>query len=261
MTATYESRHPETPQDLLDARYARFGVHPLSDADVWALSMAAMVMPDGNPGAEAYLTQVSGTDLFAGRLKVWGLVVAIGIAEASYMAPDGVRRRAYVESYDESWGRYAVADGLTLALYGLAEDAIGKSKDQGYRRIRDFVGGALVNAIAEFRVALEWASGYRRDRVLEGRWEGITGLNFGGQAADARMNRGEAKFPMFSPGCGRIFIRGQSDSRQDPRHELVPEVDPPTLYHSLRPSEWWDAAEARRMRGAPVKTIYPGHGP
>src|SRR3546814_12504073 len=96
------------------------------------------------------------------------------------------------------WGGYradAVADGLTLAQYGKATDAIGKSKDQGYRRIRDFVGGALVNAIAEYRVALEWAAGYRRDRVLAGRWEGITGLNFGEAMADATMGQpsGERK--------------------------------------------------------------------
>src|SRR3546814_2961494 len=97
--------------------------------------------------------------------------------------------RAYCEGDEESWGRYAVADGLTLALYGKATDAIGKSKDQGYRRIRDFVGGALVNAIAEYRVALEWAAGYRRDRVLAGRWEGITGLNFGEAMADATMGQ------------------------------------------------------------------------
>ena len=39
--------------DALDKRFARFGLRPLSDADVWALGMAAMVMPDGSPGAAA----------------------------------------------------------------------------------------------------------------------------------------------------------------------------------------------------------------
>lgn len=246
--------------DDMDQRFARFGLRPLSDADVWALGMATMVMPDGNPGAEAYLAQVSGTTLFTERLTIWGRVVALGVAQGGYKAPNGRRRRAYVECYDESWGRYAVADGLTLALYGKAADAIGKSKDQGYRRVRDFVGGALVNSIAEFRIALEWATGARRDRVLEGRWESITGLNFGQSLGRDKMDRGESKFPMFAPGCSRISIPGQSDYRQDPRHDKVSDVDPQTLYHGLRPCDWWDEAEARRMRTAPVTMIYPGHG-
>src|SRR5690606_13216737 len=122
--------------------------------------------------------------LFVPRLTMWGRVVAIGIASAGYKAPNGSRRRTYVEGYCESWGRFAVADGLTLALYGKAGanaadrvTALGCGR-QGYERIRDFVGGALVNAITEYRVALEWATGSRRDRVLTGRWEGATGLNW-----------------------------------------------------------------------------------
>ena len=208
----------------LDQRFARFGLRPLSDADVWALSMAAMVMPDGNPGAEAYLAQVSGTMLFHPRLALWGRAVAIGIAQARYKAPGGVRRRAYVEGYDESWGRYAVADGLSLALYGTAYDAIGKSKDQGYRRIRDFVGGALVNAIAEYRVALEWACGYRRDRVLEGRWEGVTGERWEGMKWEPELPKPEG--------------------RRTPRAMDFPDPftspHPETLYPGIAVTQWWD---------------------
>jgi len=240
--------------DDLDQRFARFGLRPLSDADVWALGMATMVMPDGNPGAEAYLAQVSGTTLFTERLTIWGRVVALGISRGGYKAPNGRRRRAYVECYDESWGRYAVADGLTLALYGKAADAIGKSKDQGYRRVRDFVGGALVNSIAEFRIALEWATGARRDRVLEGRWESITGLNFGDARRDANMSCAVgSRYPMFAPGCARTVPL--KDLERDGEWE-----QPETLYHGLRPCDWWDEAEARRMRSAPVTMIYPGHG-
>lgn len=239
----------------LDQRFARFGLRPLSDADVWALGMATMVMPDGSPGAEGYLAQVSGTTLFAGRLTIWGRVVALGIAQGGYKAPNGRRRRAYVEGYDESWGRYAVADGLTLALYGKAADPLGRgaANYQGYRRIRDFVGGALVDAIAEFRMALEWACGYRRDRVLEGRWENATGLNYREACRDANMGEPSGPSMMFAPGCGRtVPLKDMADAYED---------QPETLYHGLRPSDWWDEAEARRVRSAPVTMIYPGHGP
>lgn len=246
-----DAKRPEDAQAVLDERFARFGLRPLSDADVWTLSMAAMVMPDGSPGAEAYLSQVSGTAIFADRLTIWGRVVALGIAQAGHKARNGSRRRTFVEGYDEAWGRYAVADGLTLALYGKAADAIGKSKDQGYRRVRDFVGGALVNAIAEYRVALEWAAGYRRDRVLAGRWEGITGLNFGDARADANMGgQRESDYPLFAPGCGHTPAARTDQDTQDRK-------DPETLYHGLRPCDWWDEAEARRMRNAPVRMIYP----
>jgi len=253
---------PENCYDLrgddMDQRFARFGLRPLSDADVWALGMATMVMPDGNPGAEAYLAQVSGTTLFTERLTIWGRVVALGISRGGYKAPNGRRRRAYVECYDESWGRYAVADGLTLALYGKAADAIGKSKDQGYRRVRDFVGGALVNSIAEFRIALEWATGIRRDRVLEGRWEGITGLNFGEARRNATMGREEESFaPRLGSGCyGTPKAPSLDDYDRVSGIARTPRDIEDTLCYGLRPTEWWDETAA----AAPVKTISPGHG-
>ena len=244
------NEHP----DELDKRFARFGLRPLSDSDVWALSMAAMVMPDGNPGAEAYLAAVSGTALFHARLTMWGRVVAIGIASAGYKAANGSRRRTYVEGYCESWGRFAVADGLSLALYGKAEAgivercaALGCGK-QGYQRIRDFVGGALVNAIAEYRVALEWATGSRRDRVLAGRWEGITGASWDEARADANMEQPRSNL-MFAPGCARIVpLKDMADAYED---------QPETLYHGLRPSDWWDAGMERQARGWPVTTTFP----
>lgn len=240
-------------QANLDLRFARFGLHALSDSDVWALSMATMVMPDGNPGAEAYLSQVTGTPLFAGRLTMWGRIVAQGIAQARYKARDGVRRRAYVEGYTEAWGRYAVADGLTMALYGWAADELGKaaSNVQGYLRIRDFVGKALLDSIAEFRVALAWATGSQRDRVLEGRWEGITGLNYRDTQADAMLGGQEVTGLMFAPGCKKTPPARTDLDTQDRQ-------DPETLYHGLRPANGWSETQARWTRiNCPARQIYP----
>ena len=262
-TATFESRVPEDAQDILDRRFACFALRPLTESDVWTLAMATMVMPDGNPGAEAYLAQVSGTDLFHGRLTVWGRVVAIGIAQARYKARSGAYRRAYVEGYDGAWGRYAVADGLSLALYGKAPGLVERAEQlkcgkQGYQRVRDFVGGGIVNAIAEFRVALAWAAGYQRDRVLAGRWEGITGQNWDAARSGANMGREESNcFPMFAPGCARTPALQDVDDRLKPRVRGVEPKDPETLYRSLRPTEWWDASYAKSMRDAPIRLIYP----
>lgn len=247
-------------QDL-DQRFAKFCLRPLSEEDVWALSMAAMVMPDGSPGAEAYLTQVAGVTAFSGRLTLWGRVVAIGIAEGRHKLQHGHRRRKYVEGYDESWGRYAVADGLTLALFGWAEmnaaDRVSQLKcgRQGYERIRDFVGGALVSAIAEYRSALAWATGFRRDRVFEGRWEGITGLKWSEALSDARMSCAvKSRYPIFAPGCARTVPL--KDIERDGDWE-----QPETLYHGLRPTDWWDSAVAAQARKWPVTTIYPASEP
>ena len=257
-TQIYESSKPEDVRDILDARFARWGLHALSDADIWALAMATMVMPDGSPGPEGYLSQVTGTDLFIERLKLWGSVVAIGIAGAKYKAKGGARHRPYVEGYDESWGRYAVADGITLALYGKAEDAIGRSKDQGYRRIRDFVGGALLEAIEEYRVALEWAIGARRDRMLAGRWEALTGLNYGDSVARANIQWGRGNYyPLFAPGCAKVGGPFDSDQRLTGKPGEPPKADPETLYHGLRPTDWWSVGQERWTRlHCPALTIY-----
>lgn len=243
--------HDIDGQDL-DQRFARFGLRHLTDAEVWALSMATMVLPDGSPGPEGYLSKVSGTTLFAPRLMEWGMGVAAGISQAGYMARNGSRRRAYVEGYDPAWGRYAVADGLTLAMYGHAADAIGKGKDQGYRRIRDFVGGALVSAITEFVVALEWATGKRRDRMLEGRWEAMTGLNFGEAQAGATMGYPRTHYVVMAPGCGRtVPLKDQAEAYED---------QPETLYPAIRPSSYWDerhAAPGPVISYAPPRKIPP----
>jgi hypothetical protein len=243
-------------EDNVDQRFCAFGQHALGDAEIWALSAATMVLPDGNPGAEAYLVQVAGAEELVPGLTLWGRAVARGIASALYKARDGKRRRAYVEGYDESWGIYAVADGLTLALFGKAPGleervvTLGCGR-QAYQRIRDFVGGALLCALAEYRCALEWASGLRRDRVFEGRWEGVTGLKWSEIRRDETMgyHRGSS-FPRFAPGCDRtVPLKDHGDLYAD---------QPETLYYALRPSNWWDAGQVARMRHeCRAITLYP----
>ena len=173
----------------VDQRFAKFGTQTLTDEEVWALSQAKMVMPAGSAGGRAYLAHVAQAPGYAESLKDWARMVADGVAAARYMAPGGQRRRAYVEGYDPEWGHQAAADGLSLAILGDEADIPGIAKraeqfgcgKQAYQRIRDFVGGATVISLVEFRCALEWALGYRRDRVFEGRWEEVTGANWDGE--------------------------------------------------------------------------------
>lgn len=241
----------------LDTRYARFGSEALTEFELWALSAATMVMPSGNPGAKAYLTYVSGTDGYAVELRDWGMMVAREIAASLYLGKGGLRRRAYVEGYRTAWGAAATSDGLSLALLGYAakgiEDrckALGCGK-QGYQRIRDFVGGAFVNAIAEFRHALRWAHREIRDRVFESRWESITGLKWDESDWSGTIGRERHYFPQFAPGCGQLHMLEGSDERA-----LRDRLDPETRYPAIRVSGCWNEATAREMRSAPVKIIY-----
>lgn len=245
---------PNREMDDMDQRFAPFGLRPLPDEEVWALAMAGVVMPTGAPGAALYLTHVAGVDCFTAELRQWGEVVAAGIASGRYKARGGHYRRAYVESYPGTWGAFAVADGLSLAMFGNApglndRTAALKCGAQAYQRIRDFVGGCAVTAMAEYRCALEWALGYRRDRVFEGRWEGVTGQNWDEARRDAKLGYHRSAYPLFAPGCGRIVpLKDQADSFED---------QPETLYPALRPSGCWDDGYARRMkRECPVTIIY-----
>lgn len=237
----------------VDGRFARFCAHALSEGELWALSAASLVLPSGSMGAEAYLTWVSGTDGYVDELKAWAQMIAREIAPSLYLGKGGIRRRAYVEGYQSAWGAVAATDGLTLALLGYAPGigdrcAILGCGKQGYQRIRDFVGGAVVNAIAEYRYALRWALREVRDRVFESRWESVTGLKWDEADAHASMGGERGNFPLFSPGCHRTLKQKDSDYKIEP--------DPETLYSGIfPPSNCWNEATARDMRKAPVTLI------
>lgn len=247
----------------LDQRFARFGHEALNEGEIWALSMASMVLPSGHPGCAGYLSRIAGTTEYADELKIWGRIVALGISSAPYKARNGSRRRLYVEGFVWAWGRLAVADGLTLAMFGQSAESLRersntlKVGEQAYSRIRDFVGNALVDCIAEYKWALGWALGHHRDRVLEGRWEGVTGLKWGDRFLHETMGWDGGNFPLFASGCVRVAGPLDSDSRLKPRNGKEAQ-DPETQYRGLAPSQAWDAVEATRI--APVITFKPCHG-
>lgn len=166
----------------LDQRFARFGSRPLHDDEIMALSLATMVTPEACPGAAAYLTYVSQTTGFLPELRAWGLGVARGLAAAKYKGKDRQRRRALVEGYSDAWGRYAVDDAIALMMTGQCVAYTRRAETlhvrwQAYVRVRDLVREFFSIAIAEYKMALGWAMGYRHDSLLESRLGRMTGLN------------------------------------------------------------------------------------
>lgn len=152
----------------LRSYYAGFTRRSLPEGALWRLSMASSLLPQDHPGFMAWMTVVSDTERFRSALYDW----AIGLAETiAHMKPRlKARRREYVASYDESWGRQAAADGLNMAIYGLATvpaiaaraAEFGCDRD-AYKRIREFVAGALLLTIWQFEDALRWSHRVARD--------------------------------------------------------------------------------------------------
>jgi hypothetical protein len=240
----------------IDTRYASFCLRPLTDEEVWALSAASMVLPSGNPGCAAFLAYVSGTRGFADQLREYSQMAAASAGASRYIGQRGIRRRAYVEGYNPRWGVVAAQDGLEIATGNHYEvpnardrvKALGCGR-QGYERIRDFVGGLLVDAICEFRHALRWALGDMRDRVFESRWETITGLKWSGRETYGKMGYPQGNcYPLFAKGCDRTLpVKDMAAENWD---------QPETLYPAINVSDCWNTATAREMRSAPVTIIY-----
>lgn len=152
----------------LRSYYAGFTRRSLPDGAIWRLSLASSALPHGHPGYMAWLTCVADTENFRTQLHDWAMGLAVTIAG---MKPKlRLRARQYVPSYDHAWGSQAAADGLNIALYGVdyvpaileRSEEFGCDRD-AYKRIRDFVAGAILLAIWQYEDALRWAHRVARD--------------------------------------------------------------------------------------------------
>lgn len=148
--------------------YAGFTRRALPDGAIWRLSLASSCLPQGHPGYMAWLTTVAGTERFCPELQQWAIGLGATIAR---MKPRlRTRARTFVASYDHTWGRQASLDGLCIALFGVGgvpaiaarADEFGCDRD-AYKRIRDFVAGALILAAWQYEDALTWAHKVGRD--------------------------------------------------------------------------------------------------
>lgn len=152
----------------LRSYYAGFTRRSLPEGALWRLSLASSCLPAGHPGYKLWMTKTSGTDRFTPELYDWALGLAATIA---VMKPRlKARRRTYVASYGDGWGRQAAIDGLNLSVFGKAHvpAILARSEEFGcdrdaYRRLRDFVAGAMLLTEWQFEDALRWAHRVARD--------------------------------------------------------------------------------------------------
>lgn len=215
--------YPREPLDT-DQIFAKFGRKTLSDYEVCSLSMASLVCNPDVPFDGIYLTYVAQCDGYVQDIKEFCLGVASQLASGKYRGKNGKRHRAYVEGYSESWGRHAVADAMTIAFLG-ADKCPGKNEraallgvgQQAYQRIRDFIAGMLHICIQEYRLALEWAMGKRRDTELQARWGRVTGLKWTGKLPHDIMVREDN---LLSPGC--LVTPSCGDSEE---YRSIPKVE------------------------------------
>lgn len=177
--------YPREPLDT-DSIFAKFGRKILSDYEVMALSMASMVCNPFVPASDIYLTYVSHCDCYVDSIRQFCLGIARQLAVARKPTARGTY--PYLPSYDERWGKYAVSDAMVIAILGKdkaspLDGPVGRCVQFGvdtktYRKVRDFVAGVLTLTIMDYREALEWAMGKRRDTVLQARWGRRTGQSF-----------------------------------------------------------------------------------
>ena len=143
-------------RDLRQA-YAGFCRAPTTDAANWALCSASSHLPDGHIGFEAWITDVAGADVYMPGLIRWAKRLAW--CAACLKPRMGVRRRRMIEGYRSDWGNQAALDGLQLALTGKCPSAnlraieFGIHRD-GYRRLRNFVAGAVLLQASQFESEL-----------------------------------------------------------------------------------------------------------
>lgn len=162
--ADYSVRGPD-----LRSYYAGFTRRALPEGAIWRLSLASSCLPTGHPGYMAWMTMVAGTERFCPELQRWA--VGLGATIARMKPKLRARGRTYVASYDHAWGKQASLDGLICALFSRDTDvpAIAARADEfkcdrdAYRRIRDFVAGAMLLSIDQYEDALVWAHRVARD--------------------------------------------------------------------------------------------------
>jgi hypothetical protein len=141
--------------------FGAFTRRHLPEDALCALSLASSALPDNHAGYMAWMTIISGTDLFAKQLGEWAIGLGTYIHSARFRR--NRRFRAYCEGWRPEWGKRACLDGLILGLFGpnhvpgshIRAEEFGIS-DNTYRKIRDFVGGATSLAAMQYEESIQW---------------------------------------------------------------------------------------------------------
>lgn len=200
--------YPREPLDT-DTIFAKFGHRLLSDYEIMSLSMASMVCNPNVPASEIYLTYVSRCDGYVSVIREFCLGIARQLSVARRKTAKGTY--PYMPSYEERWGKYAVSDAMAIAFFGKSVAPVldgenGRALQFGvdpktYRKVRDFIAGVLTITVMDYREALEWAMGKRRDTVLQARWGRRTGQSFPNGGARAIIKRDSNSINPLPSGC------------------------------------------------------------
>lgn len=171
----WDLRGNEVEQD-----YASFGHRRLPLGLLWNLSLATASLPPRHVGYMVWLTTTAHTTAFCPSLQRWAIELA------HYLGVAKVQRKRRLEplarGYTKAWGRRAALDGLIIGLFD-RDHAPGShlrglqyqcDKD-AFRRIRDFIAGAVVQASNQFRSALMQArsGNFFPEDEEESRWSVI----------------------------------------------------------------------------------------
>lgn len=229
--------YPIEPLDT-DSIFAKFTRKALSDSEIMVLSMASMVCNPNVPASEIYLTYVSRCDCYVADIREFCLGVAYQLSQSRRPTAKGTY--PYMPSYNQEWGKHAVSDAMVLAFLGrenipALEGHNGRCCMLGvdpktYRKVRDFIAGMLKLAVKDYREALEWAMGKRRDTVLQAKWGRRTGQSFPPYRTHAIMTGEEGDINPLPSGC---YVKTWFDSIDGP--DNVPE----SLNPGFRHDELW----------------------
>lgn len=145
--------------ESIEDYYARFGERRMPDLGIWHLSAASAKLPASHIGFQAWITMVSGVPNYRPELQRWAVALAdhIGVVRVRRSR----RLEPFAHSYRRDWGRQAGIDGLCIALFGRDDVPGGYRRAEqldcdkrAFQRVRNFVTGATVLAMNEFREEL-----------------------------------------------------------------------------------------------------------
>ena len=156
-----QADYAERGKDLRQ-RFAIFGRKTLDDHHHSILQLACSVMPENHIGCKLWLTQVSGTHIYADALKVWSREFCHAICTMKPLRRNG-KPYPILTAYSPVWGDWAALDGLVIATgFGRRVPALEREETLGvnrkaYTKARNLVAGALLEQASQFERELGWS--------------------------------------------------------------------------------------------------------
>lgn len=140
--------------------FAPFGRRAMPEKAIWLLSLASSVLPEGNIGAEVWLSRVAGVTVHDRMMRDWarGLASTLGTVKPKV----GKRQRLLFATYSDAWGHPAADDGLAMVITGMAPGVRERLRElsvhhERYTRMRDLIAGFALMQAEQYEDALRWA--------------------------------------------------------------------------------------------------------